>query len=159
MSWAFGMFFFFLFQNFTSFSLLNVYLSRDQWMATTITINEMNVVSRCICISSSSMLFFFVFFFVLNNYLQLDYMYRMATRTMHGGLEVGITMNGGRRAWDASWSVLSLKYVFFFFSPCVEINIANDNAYRIQFDLGKGGGKQMGGYKHMYLLIYVVRHY
>ena len=42
--------------------------------------------------------FFFVFFFVLNNYLQLDYMYRMATRTMHRKLEVGITMNGGRRA-------------------------------------------------------------
>ena len=41
----------------------------------------------------------------------------------------------------------------------MEINIANDNAYRIQFDLGKGGGKRMGGYKHMYLLIYVVRPY
>ena len=36
----------------------------------------------------------------------------------------------------------------------VDISIANDNAYRIQFDLGKGGGKRIGGYKHMYLLIY-----
>ena len=26
-------------------------------------------------------------------------------------LKVAITMNGGRRAWDASWSILSLKYV------------------------------------------------
>ena len=66
MSWAFGMFFFFfffLFQIFTSFSLLNVYLSRDQRMATTITINEMNVVLRRICVLSSGMLFFFCLFF------------------------------------------------------------------------------------------------
>ena len=119
MSWAFSMFFFFFFFFFKFlllFSLLNVYLSRDQWMATTITIKKMNVVLRCRCISSSRMLLFFVFFFVLNIYLQWDYMYRMVTRTMHGGLEVGITMNGGRRAWDALWSISSLKYVFSFLS-------------------------------------------
>ena len=27
----------------------------------------------------------------------------------------------------------------------MEINIANDNTYRIQFDLGKGGGQMDGG--------------
>ena len=48
---------------------------------------------------------------------------------------------------------------FTFDGSCVEINIVNNNTYQIQFDLGKGGGKRMGGYKHMYLLIYVVRHY
>lgn len=39
----------------------------------------------------------------------------------------------------------------------VKITIASD-AYRIQFDLvGKEEGKQMGGYNHKYLLIYVER--
>ena len=55
--------FFFCFKFLLLFSLLNVYLSRDQQMVTTITINKTNVVSRCICVLSSSMLLFFCLFF------------------------------------------------------------------------------------------------
>ena len=122
-------YFFFLFQIFTSFFFtkclsfkrsMNGHYHHHQWNECGL---EMHLHLEFRYVT------FFCPFFVLNIYLQWDYMYRMATRTMHGGLEVGITMNGGRRAWDASWSILSLKYVSFFFTKCLSFKRSTDGHY------------------------------
>ena len=73
--------FFFKFTSFFSTKcLFTTDLPRWQWMATTITISRMNTGSRCRCSWFWYVNFFCLFFTPLNNYLQSDYMYGMATR-------------------------------------------------------------------------------
>ena len=100
------------FQKFTSFFSTKCLFTTDlpwwQWTATTITISRMNAGSRCRC---SWFWYVNLFFTPLNNYLQSDYMYGMATRmTTVNDHPVEDDEWGTWDADDASW----VPSMFFF---------------------------------------------